>query len=270
MQALKCSPIRRRGYLTDVMRDRSGHAPQVREDEPAMRQVNEQWLDRVRERAAWAWPLRAKEACVDVATYERLATQKIRGWSADAEVRLRITEEQFIAFLRSGSYQTLATTGTSGGTTNLAIRRAVEDQIFGIPRSADAEARPIYGYLEGSDEQNALPQWGPVVLVVDHSVRERATFILGDSVDSTIQGRHPLLAPEPLQAPCLLAASSSQNVLQAATLADACSQHGRYAEVQIYRGLDRDDIARVICIAGWQPSAESARLLNAYGLAVAR
>jgi hypothetical protein len=149
------------------------------------------------------WPLRAKEARVDVATYERLATQKIGGWIADAEIRLRIPEDQFIAFLRSGSYQTLATTGTSGGTTNLAIRRAVEDQIFGIPRSADAEARPIYGYLEGSGASVGTrgPRRGPL-----------GPFILGDSVDSTIQGRRPLLAPEPLQAPCLLAASSSQNV----------------------------------------------------------
>jgi hypothetical protein len=63
--------------------------------------------------------------------------------------------------------------------------------------------------------------------------------------------------------------TGAPNVLQAATLADACSQHGRYAEVQIYRGLDREDIARVICTAGWQPSAESARLLHAYGIAVA-
>lgn len=72
--------------------------------------------------------------------------------------------------------------------------------LFGIGYGADARRRPIYGYLQGSEE-DALYDFGPIVLHLSSSVAERTTVTIGDTLWQTDNGTLPCLAPTPLANP---------------------------------------------------------------------
>lgn len=202
----------------------------------------------------------------DVRAFRAELEAKLRSWVSGAEVRRRIDEAGLVAVLRSGEFKPLAATETSGsGVTNPRTRANDEERIFGIEVSAPPDTRPVYCYLEGSDEAGAITSYGPILLAFHHTVRSRATFVLGDTRDATLMAA--VFAPVPLLDPSIDAFSNAQkNLLDAQVLADACAGGYRYAEVQVHDGLSAADISRVVYTRGVAASPEAADPLRRAGL----
>ena len=198
----------------------------------------------------------------DVGGFHARVEDMLRGWVVDAEIRRRISEPGLIRALTSGAFLPLASTGTSdSGVGDANVRADDELRIFGIELDAPGDERPIYGYLEGSDESCAVRSFGPIVLGLHASVRRRATFVLGDTRDSTLVS--PVFAPVPLLSPRIDAvANTKKDLLQAQTLADACEGGYRYAEVQVHCGLSIHEITRVVYTGGVGPSERAEELLR--------
>lgn len=96
-----------------------------------------------------------------------------------------------------------------------------------------------------------------------------STFTLGDSNDATLTARFPRLAPIPLTSPSILAASSKtpskgNNILIAASAAEACEQYGGYVEVQVHDGLAREHLVEIVYLEGGQPCPEVLELAKMY------
>ena len=232
--------------------------------------VNPDWLCTLRQRAPVQRRTRARDANLNIDDYVQQAESNIREWVDGAAIRIRIREEPLLSFLQAGRYQVMAVSGTSGGDLKTVdTRLAVEEQILGIPRTAPASARPISGYLEGSDESGAITTYGPIVMEVGGHVRPRAWFLLGDLVDTPrLSGGHTI-APRPLLDPSIEAANGRRDIASAPTLADACWPHG-YAEVLIFGGLATADISTVTYIQGLDPSDEVRPLIASAGWTLAQ
>jgi hypothetical protein len=205
-------------------------------------------------------------------TYEQFATQRgvtrrayraaienrLEAWVAEKEIRTRVRIEVLPLVLADGRLKTQFETGTSGGAYSPPHRLQTEEALFGIPVTAGADERPIYGYLEGSNPA-ALVQYGPVVIRLRSDVRERTTFTMADSLDHTGAGTHTYLGPSPLSAPRVDALHTEYDLLSAPSMAHATG-YG-YVECQIHGGVTLADIAGIAFTQGVVPDEEVERRL---------
>jgi hypothetical protein len=107
--------------------------------------------------------------------------------------------------------------------------------------------------------ETSVSQYGAVVLRLSDSVRDRTTITLADSLDHTVHGTLPLVAPTPLAAPTLDGAFTDADILNSPTLADATG-YG-YVECQIHGGVSLEDIVEVVFTRGTAPDEELGRRL---------
>ncbi len=199
---------------------------------------------------------RARNPNVSVSAYVDAAERNIRSWVGDAAVRIRVNEPGLVAFLRDERCKVMEDTGVSGGALRtLARRRQVEHEILDIPVDSPGSARPVSGYLEGSDKGGPISTYGCVVLELDSRIRASTWFLLGDLVDTPTLGLGPTLVPEPVTRPSISAANGRVDVASATALPDACGPH-RYAEALIYGGITPGDLGRVVYTRGLEPSDE--------------
>jgi hypothetical protein len=190
------------------------------------------------------------------------------------QIRIRMKPQQFEDFVRDGRYKTQFEVSNSGGLFNRGVRTLLEHTVLGIPPDARPEDRPVYGYLEGSNEAGLVQQYGPFVLVLRGSVRHRATVTVGDSLDlvSAPFLNDPSFIPSPLDAPAITAVPLRTGTPHGSAPLDPlgwslgqASVHG-YAEVQIYGGLALSDVEQVVGTLGHQPSPQGVAKLNATGI----
>lgn len=146
----------------------------------------------------------------------------------------------------------------------------MEEAIFDIPQDAGYTERPVYAYLEGSNEAGAVCKYGTIVLRL-RDLTECSTFTLGDSNDATLTAQFPRLAPVPLTSPSIVAVSSKarskrNNILIADSAAEASEQYGGYVEVQIHDELARGNLVEIVYLEGGQPSQQVLELAEPYCL----
>jgi hypothetical protein len=180
------------------------------------------------------------------------------------EVRKRCTPEGLAGILRDQRVRTVFETGTTRGVSNLEYRRQTESALFGIGYGADARRRPIYGYLQGSEE-DALYDFGPVVLHLSSSVAERTTVTIGDTLWQTDNGTLPCLAPTPLADPTDAALHTDSDFAGATTIAETTP--AGYSEAQIHGGVELADIESVTFLFGIAIPGEIVRALERVGIA---
>jgi hypothetical protein len=225
---------------------------------------------RVCEATGIKWPafraLAEEQRLLMITNYRQQALERLRVWVAKAEVRVRICPEALERVLEDGLYKTLFVTGTSRGTANVEVRRHVETTVLNVPPATAAGDRPVYGYLSGSSETGAIEQWASVVLGLRPIVVERVTFVLGDTINGTLQGNRPAFAPARLTDPNLLATAVDRNVLTSSSMAAACYEGFGYAEAHVYGRVPTGDVARAV-FTGAPPSAELHRRLLESGIA---
>lgn len=207
--------------------------------------------------------IRATKVGKSLEQYVEQAEMNMRGWVEGAAIRIRVREPDLLGFLHDGQYKVMEATGVSGGGLNdIKRRREVECEVLGIPPDAPASDRPVSGYLVGSDEAGKVATYGPVVLELDHSVRARALYLLGDLIDTATLTGGWMFLPQPVTQPSMDAGSSRWDIAGAATLADACGPH-RYAEALVFGGVSPSDVTRITYTRGEQPSAKMRALAQA-------
>lgn len=144
---------------------------------------------------------------------------------------------------------------------DVAERRMLENAWFGTPPSADAETRPVYGYvaLDGvrpaglatsvyaGASTDALSTEGRVQVVLKDSVRDRTTAMYGDAI---WHGTRAM--PGPVDDPGWKAFSTPGSAGPAFTPLlnlerdDASFRSNYYAEAHVHGGVTVDDVAEVV------------------------
>lgn len=131
-----------------------------------IRHASQSWRGELA-RTSFKWEQRARDAGMggDVEAFLAKLEAKVRDWVSEGEVRRRIDDTDLIAVLQSGEFKPLTATGTSGsGVTTASTRADDEERIFGIDLNAPPDERPIYCYLEGSDESWSVASYGSIVV----------------------------------------------------------------------------------------------------------
>lgn len=225
--------------------------------------TNAAWAARVEQRRRQTYQYFAHQRGVPANVYRAAIENRVSGWIAGAEVRIRLRTDVLERVLDEGRLKNQFETMTSGGALNPVGRIATELSLFGILANRGARDRPIYGYLSGSLEASLL-QYGKVVLELSEDIQERTTFTIGDSLDHTRHGTEPWLAPMPVLQPRLGAAHTEIDISACA----GCSQASPcgYAEAQIHGGVTLGDIARIVFTGGAAPDLALSQRLAALGL----
>lgn len=198
---------------------------------------------------------------------------------------VRVRGRSLPAILRDGRMRTVGdvrTTG-AGGVRDRRVRldeyidsrRRFEQQVFGIPREDEEPLRrPIYGYLTAGDpiEERGMDHYGDTVILLKPSVRDRATFTMGDSLDG-LSGRLYAGVPMPINSdPVERTRGWMVQHDQNDPLANAATTRAvGYVEAQIHSDgsapqVALSDIAEIHFTAGSRPSAGTRRQLEAAGI----
>jgi SPP1 gp7 family putative phage head morphogenesis protein len=125
----------------------------------------------------------------------RLEDRLISGFQIQAQkpVRIQVSEQNFKKILADGRMRTLAETkrSTAGGTSDTYMRgrEIYEAGRMGVPATAKASDRPIYGhlhdYLDPNDSKSASA-YGDMTLVLKNRVKGRTTMTAGDTLNGSL------------------------------------------------------------------------------------
>ena len=205
----------------------------------------------------------AKEYNLDAKEFEAFIDKSVRRWVApeNTEVCVAISPSRLGHVLDDGRFKSQFETGRSGGLLNTDVRARAESNLFGLDKDTDPTLRPIYGFLKTKEAglPRAINQYAreskskesaKSYVVLKSEVRERSTFMMGDSLDMTGAGRdsefakNTLFTPSPLNDPAPLRSGYSRAMRnKPATMYEAQLS---YTEVQVHGGLKIDQISEVV------------------------
>lgn len=170
----------------------------------------------------------------------------------DTIVATRMSRAGLLDVLTNGEFKHVGETGTTGsyhGGGPIAdyaeIRDRAELNMFGPGN------HPTYGYLTnpaGDGETESAQQYGSIIVQFNDDVKEKTTFFVGDSLDSTSRGNAPYGSPSPMSDPSFASVNYKfQSDALTESLRDYINPGSlvEYVETQIERPT-RDDIAKVI------------------------
>lgn len=120
--------------------------------------------------------------------------KQLKDFLDGSEVIMAFSPEGFGKFIQDG----VAKNGFEAGTGGLKVgkyryldeREKGEQEVMGIPRGSKPTDRPVYAALEHPDRSRSLQgsnglmsQYGGIQVVMNDSVKDRASFTMGDSLD---------------------------------------------------------------------------------------
>lgn len=169
-------------------------------------------------------------------------------------------------------------------------RRRGESNVLGIPSSADAEDRPVYAALEHPDRAkslqggsgNQMSNYGGIQVVFNPSVKDRATFTVGDSLDYNSPRR---IMASPVRDPAAPVRTEGKGKDKNVDLKIGPERHSgnmeivsgyegdtrvtpSYVEAQIHGGLKASDIKEVRYYRGHDIPSSTRRLLEEQGVKI--
>ena len=208
--------------------------------------------------------------------YVRAVNDRINELVGKSDVYVRITVKNLKDVLRDGRFKSQFETQQSGGLLNNHARSAFESKTMGIPITVDNTKRPIYGYLsEGPVGPSDVSQYGNARVKLKDSVKQRTTFTVGDTLDSTHGGRYPSFQVTPVKRPSYLADRTMEDpsveyfkkgwdhdALQYKSVNE--TKYAPYWETQIHGGVNVEDIEKVI-FSG-DPNKATRDLLKEFGI----
>lgn len=211
----------------------------------------------------------------------RLAAQTT-GLLEGRQLAVRVRARSMTGILRDGQMRPVIDSRTTGagGVVDRRItvdeyidsRSRFERNVFGIPTDEpNVNLRPIYAYLTGGDpvEEYGMSHYGEVVIVLKPGVRDRATFTMGDSLDS-LSGALYAGVPMPIESDPIertrawMVRHDQHDPLVTERPAD-------YVEAQIHSDgsvppVALSDIAEIHYTGGSKPSAAVKRALREAGI----
>lgn len=182
------------------------------------------------------------DADVPNAELRQRVNAKLKELLDGAQVRVRLSPEDFLLVLADGRFKNQFETGTSNGALNQQYRRKVEKEQMGVGSRVAPENRPIYGYAVDGDthptnDTGTVRHYGRVVVDLYATVKNRSTVTLVDSLDD------PTVAT-PMNNPDLRSMSAREyklpdQYIRGTTMVEP------YTEVQMFGGVSADDIKKV-------------------------
>jgi hypothetical protein len=165
--------------------------------------------------------------------------RNLRDLLADKPISIRGGEATVDKIIADGRFKSQFETGTSGGYFEPNIRLEVEEE-NGVPWETSKELRPIYGFIKtGTSYDNSSDQYGRVEYILKKSVRERTSFVIGDTIND--QGD---VVASPVDDPSIL---SIQSRYQLRRVYDRNYDGLRtYVEAQVHFGVKLSDVERVV------------------------
>lgn len=205
------------------------------------------------------------------------------------EIHIALPDAALDAILGDGRFKSQFEAGKSKGLFSPERRREVERKNMGIPADLPDELRPIYGFQPLPEDPMAVTMghaastYGPLVVRLKPTVRDRATMTVGDSLD---HGIHPVPLAGDVSGDQVLAGTAADytvfhNAQQAVyrdlvegilgkdyewAEPDMVETDFFYSEVQIHGGVSASDIAEVIYPPGDPLDPELVARLDALGI----
>jgi SPP1 gp7 family putative phage head morphogenesis protein len=191
----------------------------------------------------------------------------------DTRVYMRIYERNFEKVVKGdGRFKSQFETNKSAGLFDKDFRDNTERALFNAPKKMPPKERPIYGYLANKDnihrENPDLNHYGGVVVRMKPEMRERSTWLLGDSLDlaktwRTENGVNIRLANgSPVNAPTRTSIAPTKWGRLDSAKGDLLQEGAQYAEAQMWGGVSLDDVEHVVFNPKKPPSSEVIELLK--------
>lgn len=174
---------------------------------------------------------------------------------------IQLPTETLDKVLDDGRYKTQFETDSSMGELWPQGRAQAESKLFDYPANSQENPadRPIYGFIAGKDSDcypRVTQSYGDATIILKDEVKERTTFVVGDSLDVSRRGDVPSAIPMPVNAPsheaCPLEYMSEDFPHQWAVKdasyinknegAGACA----YIETQVHGGVKLSDIKEIV------------------------
>jgi hypothetical protein len=204
------------------------------------------WRERVAREHKFSDTDFSQEHGLDLGEYEDRAAARVTGLLADPRPRMRVQTGTLEQWLIDGYLKTGILTRKTSGTPSFKARLEAEENVLGVPTTADESMRPKYGYLHGGVETTELDIFGSIVVRLKDRILSRARVIFGDSIGSTNAGGWASLAPVNPLAPTTLCRFANRDVLGAGDLSAACDEEHPYAELHIYGALEPSEISDIV------------------------
>ena len=198
-------------------------------------------------------------------------TDQVKSAVEGKDVMTRISPEDFVKVLKEGRFKSQFETGDSNGLFDPTVRSNKENDFFNYPADLNPDLRPIYGYMSGKNTEkgrNSLTQYGDISIIFKDSVKDRTTFNIGDSIDTTNGLTQAILQPVPVNDPNFRAAPIVRLMAETGPLktTDANPDQYSYNEAQIHEGVTVDDIKSVILRKGVSDSKKVISLLDKHNI----
>lgn len=221
------------------------------------------------------------------------ASQDLKDFLNGSEVVMAFNPSGFSKFVKEGEAKNGFQQGTGGikrGKSGyLESRKSGEEKVMGISKQTEASQRPVYAALEHPDRAKSLQggqhsqmaHYGGIQVVMNPSVKDRATFTIDDSLDfNAPRGimASPVRDPaDPARAGAVESkkvdfnpggGTSSDRMLVSAPGLDASPNRPSYVETQIHGGLKVSDIKEVRYYKGNDIPASTKKLLEKQGVKI--
>ena len=187
---------------------------------------------------------------ISVDEYKGLLQNHIEKIAKEASL-FRATDLSVLDLVLGDRYKSQFETGTSHGSLSPSMRAEAEHEYFGFKndKKHDKESRPIYGYCSNNPNgvqnsegkhppQNGASMYGNITVKLKDEVKNRATFMFGDSLGATDSR-----ACVPLTNPHFTAFGMGSDPLN--SVGDTKKISERYVEVQYHGQLKHSDIESI-------------------------
>ena len=221
------------------------------------------------------------------------ASQDLKDFLNGSQVVMAFPPSGFAKFVKEGEAKNGFQKGTGGikkGKAGyLEGRRSGEEKVMGIEKGAAAEGRPVYAALEHPDrarslqggQYNQMANYGGIQVVMNPSVKDRATFTIGDSLDyNAPRGimASPVRDPADPTRPGEFGpksvhfnpggGTSSDKMTINTPRVDIGPMRPSYVEAQIHGGLKTSDIQEVRYYRGHEIPPGARKLLEKQGVKI--
>ena len=221
------------------------------------------------------------------------AGQDLKDFLNGSEVVMAFNPSGFSKFISQGEAKNGFQQGTGGikkGKSGyLEGRKSGEEKVIGISKLTEADKRPVYAALEHPDrarslqggQYNQMANYGGIQVVMNPSVKDRATFTVGDSLDYNAP-RGVMASPvrdpaDPARVNPMGSkkidfnpggGTSSDRMTVFSSGYDNMPTRPSYVEAQIHGGLKTSDIREVRYYKGHDISAGTRKLLEKQGVKI--
>jgi len=199
----------------------------------------------------------------DPEAFKRELADRLRRLWADKKVAIRIDKRSLELILADRRYRTIHEENEQDirgfGLISGKERGFYEEFLWGYDEDSDPEIRPVYGYLVGAGNDEAVEKYGDIQLVLKDSVRPRTTAMYGDSLDHMSYGMPSAVDNPGWQSWTFGTGTDDQDELFELDRTHLTGDI--YVEAQIHGGVQLRDIERIVF--PYEPPTATQRLLRA-------